>query len=106
MIIPVMTGATGIITKSLKKNSETVPGKYSIVSLQQTAKLRTPHVIRKVLKSEIRARSGADHRCFRSTRKKRPVTIDNNNRIIIIIISLSSSSSSLPSGRESRNCAD
>ena len=39
MTIPVMTGATGIIRKSLKKSLETVPEKYSIVSLQQTATL-------------------------------------------------------------------
>ena len=105
MIIPVMIGATGIITESLKKNLEAVPGKYSIVSPQQTAILGTPHIIREVLQSEPRTRalSGDDHRSFRSTRKKRPVTIGNNNNIIIIIISLSSS---LPSDGQSRNCAD
>jgi len=39
MIIPVMTGATGIITKSLMKNLENITAKYLIVSLQQTATL-------------------------------------------------------------------
>jgi len=29
-IIPVITGATGIVTRSLKKNLEAVPGKHSI----------------------------------------------------------------------------
>jgi hypothetical protein len=28
MIIPIIIGATGIVTRSLKKNSETVPGKH------------------------------------------------------------------------------
>jgi hypothetical protein len=33
-IIPVITGATGIVMRSFRKNLEAVPGKYSIVSLQ------------------------------------------------------------------------
>jgi hypothetical protein len=41
MIIAVITGATGIVTKGLKKNLEAIPGKYSIDSLQKTAILRT-----------------------------------------------------------------
>jgi uncharacterized integral membrane protein len=36
-VIPVTIGATGIVTKSLRKNLETIPGKHSIDSLQQTA---------------------------------------------------------------------
>ena len=36
-IIPVITGANGIVTRSLRKNLETVPGKHSIDSLQKTA---------------------------------------------------------------------
>jgi hypothetical protein len=35
-IIPVVIGATGIVTRSLRKNLETVPGKHSIDSLQKT----------------------------------------------------------------------
>jgi uncharacterized protein with HEPN domain len=34
MIILVITEATGRVTKSLKKNLEAIPGKYSIDSLQ------------------------------------------------------------------------
>ena len=34
-IIPVITGATGIVTRSLRKNLEAVPGKHSIDSLQK-----------------------------------------------------------------------
>jgi len=35
-IIPIITGATGILTRSLRKNLEAVPGKHSIVSLQDS----------------------------------------------------------------------
>jgi len=45
-------GATGIVTRSLRKNVETVPGKHSIDSLQKTAILGTSHIIRKVLQCE------------------------------------------------------
>jgi len=51
-ITPVTTGATGIVTRSLRKNLEAVPGKHSIDSLQKTAILGTAHIIRKVLQRE------------------------------------------------------
>jgi hypothetical protein len=51
-ITPVIIGATGIVTRSLKKNFEAVPGKYSIDSLQKTTILGTSHIIRKVLQCE------------------------------------------------------
>jgi hypothetical protein len=51
-IIPVKTGATGIVTKSLRKNLEAIPGKHSIDSLQQTVVLGTSHIIQKVLQCE------------------------------------------------------
>jgi hypothetical protein len=51
-IIPVIIVATGILTRSLKKNLEAVPGKHSIDSLQKTAILGTSHIIRKVLQCE------------------------------------------------------
>ena len=37
MIIPIIIGATGIVTRILRKNLEAVPGKHSIDSLQKTA---------------------------------------------------------------------
>jgi hypothetical protein len=85
-IIPIVIGATGIVTRSLKKNLEAVPGNHSIDSPQKTAILGTSHVIRKVLQCEAQNLSGGDHRWFkRCTRKKRPVTRDdvnnNNNNI-------------------------
>jgi hypothetical protein len=52
LVIPAVIGATGIVTKGLKKYLETVPGKHSIDSLQKTAVLGTSHIIRKVLQSE------------------------------------------------------
>jgi hypothetical protein len=42
-IIPVIIGATGIVTESLRKNLEAIPGKHSIDSLQKTAVLGTSH---------------------------------------------------------------
>jgi hypothetical protein len=38
--------------KGLKKNLETIPGKYAIDSFQKTAILETSHIIRKVLEPE------------------------------------------------------
>jgi hypothetical protein len=51
MIVKVI-GATGLITKSLKKNLEAIPRKHSIDSLQKTAILGTSHIIQNVLQSE------------------------------------------------------
>jgi hypothetical protein len=50
--MPVIIGANEIVTKSLRKNLETVPKRHSIDSLQQTAVLGTAHIIRKVLQCE------------------------------------------------------
>jgi hypothetical protein len=52
MIIPIIIGATGIVTRRLRKKLEAVSGKHSIVSLQETAILGTSHIIRKVLQCE------------------------------------------------------
>ena len=80
MIIPIIIGATGRVTRSLKENLEAVPGKHSIDSLQKTAILGTSHIIRKVLQCEASSLSGGEYRWFkRSTRKKRSVARDINN---------------------------
>jgi hypothetical protein len=83
-IIPVIIGATRIVTKCLKKNLKAIPGKHSIYSVQKTAILGTSHKIQKVLQSETGSMSGGNHSWFkrRSTENKRHVTRD----IIIIII--------------------
>ena len=52
MLIPVLIGATGIVTIVLNKNLEAIPGKHSIDSLKKTTILGTSHIIRKVLQSE------------------------------------------------------
>jgi len=88
-IIPVIIGATGKVTRSLRKNLEAVPGKHSIDSLQKTAILGTSHIIRKILQCEAWSLRGGDHYWFkRITKKNRPVTRDIIITIIIIIIFL------------------
>ena len=52
IIIQLAAGATGILTKVLKKYLEAIPGKHSIDSLQKTAILDTLHIIREELQSE------------------------------------------------------
>jgi hypothetical protein len=54
-IIPVIIGATGIVTKSLRKNLEAIPGKHLIDSLQKKTMLGTSHIIRKVLQCKTRS---------------------------------------------------
>jgi hypothetical protein len=51
-VIPVIIGAKGIVSKSLQKYLETIPGQHSIDSLQKTAILGTSHIVRKVLQAE------------------------------------------------------
>jgi hypothetical protein len=48
----IIIGATGILTRSLRKNLEAIPGKHSIDSLQKAAIRGTSHIIRKVLQCE------------------------------------------------------
>jgi len=51
-IVPVIIGAIGVVTRSLRKNLEAIPRRHSIDSLQKTAILGTSHIIRKVLQCE------------------------------------------------------
>jgi hypothetical protein len=46
---PVITGATGTISKSFRKYLSSIPGKHDIKELQKTAILRTARVLRRVL---------------------------------------------------------
>ena len=48
-VIPVIIGATGTISKSLRKYVSNIPGKYEVKEPQKTAILGTSHVLRKVL---------------------------------------------------------
>jgi len=51
-IVPVIIRATGIVTRSLRTNFESIPGKHSIDLLQKTVILGTSHIIRKELQCE------------------------------------------------------
>jgi hypothetical protein len=86
--IPLIIGATGIVTMCLKKNLKATSEENSICILStKTTVLGKSHVIRKVLQSETWTLSGGDHRWFkRSTEKKTPVTRDDIDLIWIIII--------------------
>jgi len=48
-VIPVITGATGTISKSFRKYVSNIPGKHEAKELQKTATLGTAHILRKVL---------------------------------------------------------
>jgi len=48
-VIPVVTGATGTISKSFKHYLSNIPGKHEINELQKTAILGSAHVLWKVL---------------------------------------------------------
>jgi hypothetical protein len=51
-VVPVIIGATGIVSKSLQKYLETIPGQHSRDSYKKTAILGTSHIIRKALHAE------------------------------------------------------
>jgi hypothetical protein len=44
-VIPVITGATGTVSKSLRQYLNNVPGKHEIKELQKTAILGTAHIL-------------------------------------------------------------
>jgi hypothetical protein len=48
-VIPVITGATGTVSKSFRKYVSNIPGKYDVKELQKTAILGTARILRKVL---------------------------------------------------------
>jgi len=52
MVIPLINGATGILTNDVNKNLKATPVKHSIDSLHKTVMLGTSHVIRKLLQLE------------------------------------------------------
>lgn len=53
VMISAKIGTTGIVTKNLNKNLQVIPEKHPTDSLRKTAILRTSHIVRKVLQSEI-----------------------------------------------------
>ena len=48
-VIPVITGATGTISKSFRKYVSNIPGTHEVNELQKTAILGTAHTLRKAL---------------------------------------------------------
>jgi hypothetical protein len=48
-VIPLITGATGTVSKSFRKYLSNVPGIHEVKDLQKTAILGTTHILRKVL---------------------------------------------------------
>jgi hypothetical protein len=48
-VIPVIIGATGTISKSLRKYVSTIPANHDVMELQKTAIVGTAHILRKVL---------------------------------------------------------
>jgi len=48
-VIPVIVGATGTISNSLRKYVSNIPAKHEVKELQKTAILGTAHILRKVL---------------------------------------------------------
>jgi hypothetical protein len=48
-VIPVIIGATGTISNSLRKYVSNITGNYEVKELQKTAILGTAHILRKVL---------------------------------------------------------
>jgi len=49
MIIPVIIGATGTISKSFRRYISNITGNHEVKELQKTAILGTAHILRKVL---------------------------------------------------------
>ncbi|KAI5731215.1 hypothetical protein M8J77_006429 [Diaphorina citri] len=47
-IIPIVIGALGVVPKSLKENLQSLPGKFSINRIQESALLGTAYIMRKV----------------------------------------------------------
>jgi hypothetical protein len=48
-VIPVITGATGTISKSFRKYVSDIPGNYGVKELEITAILGTAHILQEVL---------------------------------------------------------
>jgi hypothetical protein len=48
-VVPVITGATGTMSKPLRQYLRNIPGEHEIKELQQTAKFGTAHILRKIL---------------------------------------------------------
>ena len=48
-VVPIITGATGVVEKNLKKYLNRMPGCHNVYNLQRSAILGAAHILRKVL---------------------------------------------------------
>jgi hypothetical protein len=48
-VMPVIIGATGTISKSLRKHVSTISGNHGVKEVEKTAIMATAHIFRKVL---------------------------------------------------------
>ena len=78
-VIPVITGATGTISKSFRKYVSNIPGNHEVKELQKTAILGTAHILRKVLIYKYNRFS---------TETNDISTMNRNNRIAATLYSL------------------
>jgi hypothetical protein len=86
MIVPVIIGATGILTKDLRENLEAVPGKHSAELLQKTAVPGVSHIIREMLQCETGSLSCSLE--WRSAREKRLVSRDRTLLLLLLLLLL------------------
>jgi hypothetical protein len=80
-VIPVITGATGIVTKGLKKSGNNTRKAFNGF-FKKKAILGTSHILRKVKESETLSLTGGVHRWFKrkGTRRRR------NNLLLLLPI--------------------
>jgi hypothetical protein len=56
-VMPIITGATGAVSKSFRKYVSTIPGNHEVRELQETAMLGTAHIL---MLKYIRANAGTN----------------------------------------------
>jgi hypothetical protein len=78
-VVPVVTGATGTISKSFRNYVCDIPGKHDVRELQEITILGTAHILRKVLTYK-------NKRTDEGTRDRG--TINSNDRITATLYSL------------------
>ena len=70
-VIPVITGATGTVSKTFRKYVSNIPGNHEVKELQKTAILGTSHILRKVLMQKYNRFNTASNDISTMNRKNR-----------------------------------
>ena len=83
MITPVITGATVVVTKDLKRNLEAAPGRHSIDSLQKAIN-GTSHVVRRVLQKPEQGGGGGGPPMVQEEKYQGEKSVKGDSEIIII----------------------